>query len=76
MPPQASLPVQEIQFIDESNTGTPQALTAAIAAAIGTRNAAGSNSATGNITLNMTTAGVAELVIKKQADYNVQTQSI
>lgn len=41
MPPQASLPVQEIQFIDESNTGTPQALTAAIAAAIGTRNAAG-----------------------------------
>lgn len=39
-------------------------------------NFAGSNSATGNITLNMTTAGVAELVIKKQADYNVQTQSI
>jgi len=39
-------------------------------------NFAGQNTATGNIILNMTTAGVAELVIKKIADYNVQTQSI
>lgn len=39
-------------------------------------NFAGSNSATGNIILNMTTAGVAELVVFKSANYNVETQAL
>lgn len=39
-------------------------------------NFAGSNTATGNLTLNMTTAGVVEVVLKKEANYNVSTQGI
>jgi hypothetical protein len=39
-------------------------------------NFAASNTATGNITLNMTTAGVVEMVVRKDANYNVETQSL
>jgi hypothetical protein len=39
-------------------------------------NFAGSNTITGNLTLNMTTAGVVEVVVRKEANYNVETQAL
>jgi len=39
-------------------------------------NFAGSNTATGNVTVNITTAGICEIVFTKSANYNVETQAL